>query len=162
MTLQATHTRSPQRQETVRSSASTRPSVVLDLNRSALSYGDKSVHVRAQVRDLLSVLARAHGGAIAKDALIQHIWGDDEPADGEGHLRRIVFHCQQALAEIGSPDLIKGERGLGYATPFPIEIIERARLLKITPDVAEALAELMSISSNRSAVYIISHALATA
>src|SRR4029079_18284797 len=73
-----------------------------------------------RLRTLLTALALRCGEVVTDDALIDAIWGDDEPSRSSNALQRQVSTLRRAL---GSPELIE-RRGSGYALALDSSAID--------------------------------------
>lgn len=80
------------------------------------------------VRRLLRILACRRGRAVARDALVEALWGDRAPRDPSANLNVLVNRARRAL---GDPGLIRTVPG-GYlldggeAVVVDLEVLERA------------------------------------
>lgn len=82
------------------------------------SHGDRLV-VRVDGReveltqrefDLLEHLLRHAGQVVTRDQLLESVWGFLSP----GETRTVEVHVAQLRKKLGTPDLIRTVRGLGY------------------------------------------------
>jgi len=96
---------------------------VLDLALGELRGPDRlPVPLRPQALDLLLLLGRRHGQVVAKDELMQHLWGDAEV--GETSLSQAVGDARRALGD-SSHRLLRNVARRGY-------------LLAVSPEVRDA------------------------
>ena len=60
--------------------------------------------------DLLEYLVRNAGQVVTRDRLLESVWGFISP----GETRTVEVHVAQLRKKLGSPNLIRTVRGVGY------------------------------------------------
>jgi DNA-binding response OmpR family regulator len=77
--------------------------------------GDDEVAFTATEFDLLAYLMGSPGRVYTREQLMRHVWGYDTAA-GQ---RTVDVHVAQVRAKLGSHDVIRTVRGVGYAAQQP-------------------------------------------
>jgi DNA-binding response OmpR family regulator len=82
---------------------------------------------------LLSLLAERAGEAISREALIEHVWGDNRKTSGSALRRYIWFLRQKIEADPRSPTKLVNVRGFGYRleTDGPAAAAEQGKRIPI-------------------------------
>lgn len=93
-------------------------SVVIDLASRRVRSGDGEVHLTRTEFDLLAHLAARPGAAMARDTLLDHVWGW-----GAGATSRTVDSHVKALRRKLGGDVIRTVHGIGYAFEEPGEVV---------------------------------------
>ncbi|MFD4293096.1 response regulator transcription factor [Rhodococcus sp. NPDC058505] len=88
--------------------------VAIDLSARRVRCGDDEVHLTRTEFDLLAHLAARPGAAMARDSLLEHVWGW-----GGGATSRTVDSHVKALRRKLGGDLIRTVHGVGYAVEVP-------------------------------------------
>jgi DNA-binding response OmpR family regulator len=86
----------------------------IDLQGRRVHQGDDEVHLTRTEFDLLAFLVARPGAAVARETLLEHIWGP--PSDIES--RTVDSHVKALRRKLG-PDLIRTVHGVGYALEMP-------------------------------------------
>jgi DNA-binding response OmpR family regulator len=86
----------------------------IDLQGRRVHQGDDEVHLTRTEFDLLAFLLARPGAAVARETLLEHIWGP--PSDVES--RTVDSHVKALRRKLG-PDLIRTVHGVGYALEMP-------------------------------------------
>lgn len=87
--------------------------LIIDLNQRTVSYHEKETVLTYKEFELLAYLARNRGTAIARDRLLEEVWGFQY----EGETRTVDAHIKtlrQKLDAVGCQNLIHTIRGYGY------------------------------------------------
>ncbi len=91
---------------------------VLDLATCELRYGQRSVQLSAREFDVMRILLSAHGSIVAKETILNRVWGADSDAV-ENHVEAYVSFLRKKLRHIGSPLQIEARRRMGYLLFHP-------------------------------------------
>ena len=75
--------------------------------------GESQIDLTPSENKILSVLFRANGAVVSKEALLQELWQTDEFIDSNT-LNVKMTRLRKKLAEIGFAHLVT-KRGVGYA-----------------------------------------------
>jgi DNA-binding response OmpR family regulator len=86
----------------------------IDLQGRRVHHGDDEIHLTRTEFDLLAFLVARPGAAVARETLLEHIWGP--PSDVES--RTVDSHVKALRRKLG-PDLIRTVHGVGYALEMP-------------------------------------------
>jgi two-component system phosphate regulon response regulator PhoB len=80
--------------------------------------GNESVALTAKEFDLLYELVRAHGNVLARDVLMDRVWG----YHGEATSRTLDTHIRRLREKLGNEGAsIETVRGIGYRVAMPVE-----------------------------------------
>ena len=85
--------------------------------------GDREIAFTATEFDLLAYLMRSPGRVYGREQLMRQVWGYDTAA-GQ---RTVDVHVAQVRAKLGSHDVIRTVRGVGYAAQQPDRAAGRPR-----------------------------------
>jgi DNA-binding response OmpR family regulator len=85
--------------------------------------GDHEIAFTATEFDLLAYLMRSPGRVYNREQLMRHVWGYDTAA-GQ---RTVDVHVAQVRAKLGTHDVIRTVRGVGYAAQQPDRAAGRPR-----------------------------------
>ena len=77
--------------------------------------GDDEIAFTATEFDLLAYLMGSPGRVYSREQLMRHVWGYDTVA-GQ---RTVDVHVAQVRAKLGTHDIIRTVRGVGYAAEQP-------------------------------------------
>jgi DNA-binding response OmpR family regulator len=86
----------------------------IDMQARKVHQGDDEVHLTRTEFDLLTFLAARPGAAVARETLLEHIWGP--PSDVES--RTVDSHVKALRRKLGA-ELIRTVHGVGYALEMP-------------------------------------------
>jgi DNA-binding response OmpR family regulator len=86
----------------------------IDMQARRVHQGDDEVHLTRTEFDLLAFLAGRPGAAVARETLLEHVWG--WAADVES--RTVDSHVKALRRKLGS-ELIRTVHGVGYALELP-------------------------------------------
>ncbi len=87
--------------------------LVLNLNNSQLSCGDKSVHLSFKEYEVLKLLATTTRVVVSKDELIDKIWGAESGAE-DNNVEVYISFLRKKLRQLGSRVSIGTIRKMGY------------------------------------------------
>lgn len=76
--------------------------------------GGREIPVTAREFDILDVLARHRGRAVARSAILLAIWGAEDDS-ARASLEVLVARLRRKMADAGGPDIIRTHRGYGYS-----------------------------------------------
>ncbi|WP_432494954.1 BTAD domain-containing putative transcriptional regulator [Kineococcus gypseus] len=79
---------------------------------------------RGRPRRLLLALLLRRGGAVAPDALIDQLWGDDPPLNADNALQVLVSYLRKA---VGGEDLRLERVPAGYRLALPVDAVDATR-----------------------------------
>jgi len=85
--------------------------------------GEREIAFTATEFDLLAYLMRSPGRVYSREQLMRQVWGYDTAA-GQ---RTVDVHVAQVRAKLGSHDVIRTVRGVGYAAQQPDRAAGRPR-----------------------------------
>jgi len=85
--------------------------------------GEREIAFTATEFDLLAYLMRSPGRVYSREPLMRQVWGYDTAA-GQ---RTVDVHVAQVRAKLGSHDVIRTVRGVGYAAQQPDRAAGRPR-----------------------------------
>jgi len=88
--------------------------VRVDLRRRRAYLGSEELPLTRRELDLLARLARAGGVVVAREALLEDVWGHDTP-EASASLEVIVSRLRRKLQQGGRASLLRNVRGVGYA-----------------------------------------------
>jgi len=93
-------------------------SLRIDPRRREVLLDGRALELRAREFDLLAALARDAGAVLAREALLEDVWGTDFP----GETRTVDVHVSELRKKLG-PDgpAIEAVRGVGYRLVPPAE-----------------------------------------
>ena len=90
-------------------------------------------------RDLLALLVLHAGEVVARERLIDALWGEELPANPGNALQQRVFHVRKLLEDPGAPGLLATTAG-GYRLEVTAEQVDVARFRRLHQQGAAALA----------------------
>ena len=93
----------------------------------------------ARQRDLLALLVLHAGEVVARERLIDALWGEDLPANPGNALQQRIFHVRKLLEAPGAPGPLATAAG-GYRLQVPAEQVDVARFRRLHREGAAALA----------------------
>jgi len=86
--------------------------LVLDPGRRIVRRGDEQIHLSRRETALLEYLMRARGEVRPKEAILEHVWGED--SDGETNRVEVyVGYLRRKLDRPGAPSVVRTLRGRG-------------------------------------------------
>jgi len=88
--------------------------VRVDLRRRRAYLGAEELPLTRRELDLLARLVRAGGVVVAREALLEDVWGHDTP-EASASLEVIVSRLRRKLQKGGGASLLRNVRGVGYA-----------------------------------------------
>ena len=98
--------------------------------------GDRTIHVRPQLIDVLACLAARPGEVVSKEQLLSAVWSDRYIA--ESGVARCMAELRRLLADDArQPRIIETIRKRGYRLITPVECSE-ARRASVTPPARTA------------------------
>ena len=87
--------------------------LTLNVLKAEISYKEQSKALTKNEMGILRMLMLNKGNIIPRDAIIDELWQSEEFID-ENTLNVNIVRLRKTLAEIGLPDYLKTQRGLGY------------------------------------------------
>ncbi len=97
-----------------------RGSVIVDFRSRRAFAGEREVAITRREIDVLARLAWSRGRAVARDDLLEDVWGEAS-AEAAASLEVIVSRLRRKLEGEGREPLIRTIRGYGYALAPPSE-----------------------------------------
>lgn len=88
--------------------------VRVDLRRRRAFLGAEELPLTRRELDLLARLVRAGGVVVARETLLEDVWGADTP-EAAASLEVIVSRLRRKLRQGGGGSLLRNVRGVGYA-----------------------------------------------
>ncbi|HPA50700.1 MAG TPA: response regulator transcription factor [Thermoanaerobaculia bacterium] len=88
--------------------------VRVDLRRRRAFLREEELPLTRRELDLLARLVRAGGVVVAREALLEDVWGADTP-EAAASLEVIVSRLRRKLRQGGGGSLLRNVRGVGYA-----------------------------------------------
>jgi DNA-binding response OmpR family regulator len=86
----------------------------IDMQARRVHQGDDEVHLTRTEFDLLAFLAGRPGAAVARETLLEHVWGWASDVES----RTVDSHVKALRRKLGS-ELIRTVHGVGYALELP-------------------------------------------
>jgi DNA-binding response OmpR family regulator len=86
----------------------------IDMEARKVHQGDDEVHLTRTEFDLLTFLAARPGAAVAREALLEHVWGWASDVGS----RTVDSHVKALRRKLGA-ELIRTVHGVGYALEMP-------------------------------------------
>ncbi len=86
----------------------------IDLRRRRAYRGQEEIPLTRRELDLLARLLRARGVVVAREDLLEDVWGRDTP-EAAASLEVIVSRLRRKLPGAGGSSLVRNVRGVGYA-----------------------------------------------
>jgi DNA-binding response OmpR family regulator len=86
----------------------------IDFDRRAVAVRDKPIQLTYVEFEILAALARAPGRVLARETLLEHVWGDSEyrdPRTVDVHIRHLREKIER---QSRSPEYLLTVRGVGY------------------------------------------------
>jgi len=101
------------------------PEFELDLVRYELRVGGTPTHLERQPMQLLTLLVRAKGGLVTREAIEKELWGEGVYVDAERGINNAVRKIRAALRDsVDEPRVLETVVGMGYRLIAPIRLIE--------------------------------------
>jgi DNA-binding response OmpR family regulator len=88
--------------------------VEIDLARRSVSVDGSEVALARKEFDLLAALARREGAVVARDELLDEVWGTVDARDRHAARRTLEAHVGLVRSKLGRPEVIVTARGVGY------------------------------------------------
>ena len=88
--------------------------VRVDVRRRRAFLGVEELPLTRRELDLLARLVRAGGVVVARETLLEDVWGADTP-EAAASLEVIVSRLRRKLRQGGRSSLLRNVRGIGYA-----------------------------------------------
>jgi len=114
-----------------------------------LTSNGRTVHVRPKVMDLLAYLARHQGEVVAKDRLLDEVWGSE--AISESALTRTVTELRQALGDnVEQPRMLETIPKRGYRLIAPVTlsgVTAEAPAARTIPRRVPAIARVAAVTT---------------
>jgi DNA-binding response OmpR family regulator len=88
--------------------------LVLDARARTVSYGTRTIELTPREFDLLELLMRHPGQALARETILSEVWGYDF-LGGSNVIDVYVRYLRHKLEGAGQPRVIHTVRGIGYA-----------------------------------------------
>jgi DNA-binding response OmpR family regulator len=86
----------------------------IDLNERRVHQGEIEIHLTRTEFDLLAFLAGRPRAAVARETLLEHVWG----WGSEAETRTVDSHIKALRRKLGA-ELIRTVHGVGYALEVP-------------------------------------------
>lgn len=107
------------------------PELELDLVRYELRVGGIPTHLERQPMELLTLLARANGGLVTREAIEKALWGEGVYVDAERGINNAIRKIRAALRDSSEePRVLETVVGMGYRLIAPIRLIEPPAIQK--------------------------------
>jgi DNA-binding response OmpR family regulator len=91
----------------------------IDLDRHVARRGERTIRLSPTEFEMLVVLARAEGGVVRAEQLIDEVWGDEGAAAATLHT--FMSGLRAKIEEPNRPRLLQTVRGVGYLLTAPEE-----------------------------------------
>ena len=89
--------------------------IKIDIDRREVSIADKSIELTKREFDILLFFVSNKGRVLTKEAIIEHIWGDDSNTfDNLDFVYTHIKNLRKKLSDEGVKDYIKSVYGVGY------------------------------------------------
>ncbi len=89
--------------------------VTIDLQRHAVSVGDRSVTLTRKEFQVLALLASSDGAVCTRNRIVAEVWG----RSWAGANRTLDVHIATLRTKLGRADLVQTVRGVGYRLGLP-------------------------------------------
>lgn len=95
--------------------------LILDIHDKTLKIGNSSVSLTRKEYELLLYLLSNKNRVITKEAIVEHLWGDDiDMADSYDFIYSHIKNLRKKIISAGAPDYIKAVYGMGYKFTIPV------------------------------------------
>lgn len=89
--------------------------LTLDIQDKSLKYKNDSISLTRKEYELLLYLVSNKNRVITKEAIVEHLWGDDiDMADSYDFIYSHIKNLRKKMMNAGCPDYIKAVYGMGY------------------------------------------------
>lgn len=96
--------------------------LTLDINEKSLKFKSDSIALTRKEYELLLYLVSNKNRVITKEAIAEHLWGDDiDMADSYDFIYSHIKNLRKKMMNAGCPDYIKAIYGMGYKFIIPSE-----------------------------------------
>ena len=85
----------------------------LDIAKSFVSYGERSVELTRNERQILMLLMRNSEKIVSREKLMDTLWQSDEFVS-DNTLTMNINRLRKKLDEIGAKEFVQTKRGMGY------------------------------------------------
>ncbi|MCW3090164.1 MAG: DNA-binding response regulator [Ferruginibacter sp.] len=87
--------------------------IIIDTRAKVITLNNEAVELTRKEYDLLLYLVSNKGRVISKNAIAEHLWGDDLEGNND-FIYTHIKNLRKKLIEAGVPDYIKSVYGMGY------------------------------------------------
>ena len=94
--------------------------ILIDTQARAVTVKDKHIDLTRKEYQLLLYFAYNKGRVVSKNAIAEHLWGDDTGgADNYDFIYTHIKNLRRKLVDAGAGDYIQSVYGMGYKLMFP-------------------------------------------